>query len=67
MIEGQQGVEDQQFKIATKQGVNENTATFTFKDIEGKAIDNLKRWYNNPNMIGRHFLVQADSYRRVKR
>lgn len=28
---------------------------------------NLKRWYNNPEMIGRHFLVFNDNSRRIKR
>lgn len=67
VIEGQEKVGDHDFKIANKQGVNDNTSTFTFKEVDGKAVDNLKRWYNDPKMIGRHFLVQADSYRRVKR
>jgi len=69
VIEGQERIEDRKFKITNKTEVNDATATFTFAAAEGgtTAHYNLKRWYNDPNMIGRHFLVYGDSARRVKR
>ena len=47
--------------------MNDSTATFTFSAINGQTISNLKSWYNDPAMIGRHFLVYADRNPSVKR
>lgn len=79
VIAGQESVQDQRFTISKKAMVNEGTATFTFQ-CEGASGDlnnskvglkpmttNLKRWYNDPEMIGRHFLVFNDNSRRIKR
>jgi hypothetical protein len=61
VIEGQEKVVDHKFKITKKTAVNDATATFTFtsvgSDLSGTGPKNLKRWYNDPTMIGRHFLV----------
>ena len=47
--------------------MNDNTATFTFSALSGQSVHNLKSWYNDPAMIGRHFLVYADKNPNVKR
>ena len=49
--------------------MSDNTATFTFETIDDGAtpVDNLKRWYNDPAMIGRHFLVFSAAATRIKR
>ena len=47
--------------------VNDNTATFTFSGITDVPIKNLKMWYNDPQMIGRHFLVYSSKAPQVKR
>mmetsp|Transcript_23454 Transcript_23454/g.31425 ORF Transcript_23454/g.31425 Transcript_23454/m.31425 type:complete len:97 (-) Transcript_23454:775-1065(-) len=60
-------VGDQSFKIAERQTVSVNTATFTFKSLSGIPVSNLKRWYSDPAMIGRHFLVYSKSEPRIKR
>ena len=39
--------------------VNQSTATFTFAGITDAPIKNLKMWYNDPAMIGKHFLVYS--------
>ena len=33
----------------------------------GVVVDNLKKWYNDPTMIGRHFLVYSAKAPRIKR
>ena len=66
-IEGQAQVQDEKFKIFAKQQVNRSTATFTFASVAGKRIDNFKSWYNNPQMLGRHFVVYSAQSPRVKR
>ena len=43
------------------------TETFTFSSIDGEPVPNLKHWYNDPGMIGRHFLVFNVASPRVKR
>ena len=67
VIEGQKEVADHLFKIVKRRAVTDNTCTFTFKKIDGERVTNLRRWYNDPRMIGRHFLVYGDQNRRVKR
>ena len=37
------------------------------KTIDGMVVDNLKHWYNDPEMIGRHFLVYSKDGPRIKR
>ena len=53
--------------IAERANLSDNTATFTFKTTDGMMVKNLKRWYNDPNMIGRHFLVYSKAQPRIKR
>lgn len=47
--------------------VNQSTATFTFAGITDAPIKNLKMWYNDPAMIGKHFLVYSSKQPRIKR
>lgn len=67
VIEGQDSVGDVPFKIAERHNLTDNTATFTLKTIDGLVVDNLKHWYNDPEMIGRHFLVYSKDGPRIKR
>ena len=67
VIQGQSKVKDEKFTITEKVYINANTATFTFSGQKGQAIDNLKSWYSDPVMIGRHFLVYSDKAARTKR
>ena len=67
VIEGQTKVADESFKLSNKTEVNSDTSTFTFTGVSGKPINNLKSWYNDPNMIGRHFLVYNAKNPRTKR
>ena len=61
-------MQDNKFRISAKTQVNTDTATFTFTSLlGGQVINNLKSWYNDPAMIGRHFLVYAEKNPRVKR
>ena len=32
-------------------------STFTFETVSRQPVDNLKLWYNNPRMLGCHFVV----------
>ena len=69
VIKGQFDVADHKFKIAERKQLSDDTATFTFEAIDSgsKPIDNLKRWYSDPTMIGRHFLVYSAAAPRIKR
>ena len=67
VIEGQEAVVDGKFTITDKRQVNSDTSTFTFAAEQDQPILNLKSWYSNPNMIGRHFLVYSANAPRVKR
>jgi len=67
VIEGQDQVRDQEFKISKKTEVSEATATFIFNGVRDQPIHNVKLWYNDPTMIGRHFLVYSKEAPRVKR
>ena len=61
VLKGQEQVADHPFHITDKVQINENTATFTFTTASGQPIHNLKNWYNDPTMIGKHFLVYSKS------
>lgn len=53
--------------ITSKAPVNDTTSTFTFTSIDNEPVTNLKLWYNDPSMIGRHFLVYSVQAPNVKR
>jgi len=67
VIEGQDSVGDREFSIVKKMEINSSTFTFTFESIDKQPVDNLKFWYNDPAMIGRHFLVHSKEVPSVKR
>jgi len=67
IIEDQELVQDELFKITNKLQVNLETATFTFTSIDNQPVTNLKQWYQDPAMMGRHFLVFSVSDPTVKR
>ena len=69
VIKGQYEVSDRQFRIAERKHLSDDTATFTFEAIDRAAdpVYNLKRWYYDPAMIGRHFLVYSAAATRIKR
>lgn len=53
--------------MTNKVAQNDATSTFTFTGTEDKPINNLRQWYSDPNMIGRHFLVYSAKAPRIKR
>jgi len=57
VIDSQEIIQDELFRISNKNQVNDSTATFTFTSIDNEPIANFKQWYSDPAMIGRHFLV----------
>ena len=68
VLEGQEYAVDQLFTLTNKSPVNETTAHFTFEKIHKDPVaKNLKLWYNDPSMIGKHFLVYSPLNNRVKR
>ena len=59
VLKEQEFVQDELFIITNKVPVNDNTSTFTLTSIDNEPITNLRLWYNDPGMIGRHFLVYS--------
>lgn len=55
------------FRISNKERVNDTTSTFTFTHKDHKHVHNLKRWYSDLGMIGRHFLVSSKRHPKIKR
>ena len=47
--------------------MNSDTSTFTFTSVDGQPIANIKSWYNDPRMIGRHFVVYSEKAPHVRR
>lgn len=45
--------------MAEKFDVNVDTKTYIFKSVDKKPVPNFKKWYSDPNMIGKHFLVNG--------
>lgn len=67
VIKDQQFVQDELFTITRSYPVNDTTKTFSFTSIDNEPVTNLKLWYNDPAMIGRHFLVYSVQNPNVKR
>ena len=67
VIKGQEEVKDELFSITAKTLISANTTTFTFTSIDNEPVINLKQWYNDPEMIGRHFQVNSVRSPNVKR
>ena len=47
--------------------MTDSTFTFTFTQVENIAVQNLKRWYSDLAMMGRHFLVSSRRFPKIKR
>lgn len=47
--------------------MNETTSSFKFETIDNEPQTNLKKWYADPAMIGRHFVVYSVQDPTVKR
>jgi len=67
VIKGQELVNDELFRMTNKNMVNKDAATFTFTSVDNEPVTNLKQWYSDPSMIGRHFLVFSVANPGVKR
>lgn len=67
VIKGQEEVKDELFIITAKNPFSANTTTFTFTSIDNEPVVNFKQWYNDPQMIGRHFQVNSVRNPNVKR
>lgn len=67
IIEGQQLVQEEPFIISNKRPVNSDSATFTFSQKDQQPVHNLRLWYSDLSMIGRHFLVYSQTHPMVKR
>ena len=63
----QELVKEENFRISLKTTVNDSTSTFTFTHKDNKVVHNLKRWYSDVSMMGRHFLVSSMRHPRIKR
>ena len=48
VLEGQEMVQDELFRITGKNQINDTTATFTFTSIDNEPIANIKQWYSDP-------------------
>ena len=66
-VDRQAAVQDELFRITSKTQVNSTTATFTLSSSDNEPVSNIRAWYDNPEMIGRHFLVYSLSNPTVKR
>ena len=60
-------MKEEPFRISNKAKVTDYVFTFTFSQMEHKKVNNLKRWYSDVSMIGRHFLVSSQRFPKVKR
>jgi len=67
VLNHQQQVKEHAFRISNKARVTDSTSTFTFTQVENITVHNLKRWYSELAMIGRHFLVSSRRFPKIKR
>ena len=58
---------EETFRISNKERVTDSTFTFTFTHRENKSVRNLRRWYSDLAMMGRHFLVSSHRFPKIKR
>ena len=47
--------------------MTDTTFTFTFTHRDHKHVNNLRKWYSDLRMIGRHFLVSSKRHPKIKR
>jgi hypothetical protein len=56
------------YKIMETSQVNSDSSTFVFKSVTKELVfTNVKKFYPDVQMIGRHFLIWAESKPLVKR
>jgi len=67
VVNHQQGVREEVYRICNKERVTESTYTFTFKQVECRSVHNLRRWYSDLAQMGRHFLVSSVRHPKIKR
>lgn len=60
-------MQDELFRITAKHPISASTKTFTFTSIDNEPVLDFKQWYNDPQMIGRHFQVNSVRNPNVKR
>lgn len=48
-------------RIVKKTKMNKDTSTFCFETIDSKPVSNFHYWFEDLNMIGRHYLIAAVS------
>lgn len=66
-LEGQGEVKPVKIRIAEKMTVNSIANSFKFETIGGGKVKNLKHWYSDLTMIGRHFLLYSEDMVKIKR
>ena len=67
VLENQHKVKEELFRISNKERVTDQTFTFTFTQKDNSVVHNLKRYYSDLAMMGRHFLVSSKRQPRIKR
>lgn len=67
VLQGQEQVEDHEFRVADFNKVTDDTSTFIFEEVNKAEVPNLRLWYTDKQMIGRHFLVNSKAQPSVKR
>ena len=55
------------FRISNKERITDSVFTFTFTQKKNSTVNNLKLWYNDLSMVGRHFLVSSKRFPKIKR
>ena len=66
-MEEQSEVREQSFYMIGRRDVALDTYTFEFCEVLGKTLPNHKKWYNDVNMVGRHFSIRSMKAPLVKR
>ena len=59
VLQNQDYVQDELFRITQRVPVNSTTMTFKFTTIDEEPVANFRNWYGDPQMIGKHFLVYS--------
>jgi len=67
VLKDQEQVKEEMFRISNKERVTDTTFTFTFTQKENNPVHNLKRWYSDLGMMGKHFLVSSKRFPKIKR
>lgn len=60
-LAGQEDIGPVITRIIKKTKDNNQTSTFCFETLDALPVKNFKSWFDDVNMIGRHFLMSASS------